>query len=1012
MFQFRILKMAIVAKYRIYMVLFLLLTSIHSLGQVMIHYAEPLTVEDGLSNNKIHDMLQDDQGFLWIATSYGLNRYDGENIVHFVHDDRKPSIPDNIVQSLMLYGPDHLLIGTGKGIGVMDLNSYTIATIHLADTSAHSGYDDEIEFIRSDALGNIWATTPTMIYRLNKDLKVLNRFRTQKDPLKVRKSNVFNLICLPSGEAFFWLYNGLYYWSPSSNRLQVLSSVDKPQYSYLKQSSFFAVALVNSLYLIRISGDRSLQILNTETGICPELSLDLDNDEHLLKINGAFGDTISLTTSKSGFRFYKITSQDSRPGLQPISEILMSGKLINRVFKDHEGNFWASPITGGLLKMVSQKQLFHSVALSASDQKEYEISRFFRNGKDLLAGTFGSGFFQYDLQSGKLWQHNVITGPYSENMVWNFWQVTDDTLWMGTQEGLIWYALKSNQEGRISTPHPKVMDSFAITTMYEDHYGLVWMGVGFGNGVVAYNKLLHKFKWYPYQAGGYPYRYPLGALEDRDGNMWFISDPTGNLVKWDRVNDEFTKVIVPGIRGELDWTSNGFFMDKTKNQIWLGVRSGRLVCYDIDKKTSVVYGIDDGYTSGAITSIIKDIHGNMWLANTQGISCFVPGKKQFRNFFMSDGLPASYFSSALYYDSTTDRLYAGAPGVFTWFDTEKAMMPAPPLPIIITEVLVNNKKRGNRTKGLSLGPGENNVRILFTGVNLADGKDNQYEYRLNEGDWISLGQQNEINFSSLNPGDYQVSIRGARKDAVFNGPVSTLTFSIHPYFTQTIWFILLCIGAAFALAYAWYRYRLRYIRHVDTMRSRISRDLHDEIGSRVTNIGMMSTIASRDSNVGGKEWLQKIQAESEAVTQNLREIVNNINPENDALAIALPRILRQASGYLEAAGITVRAEIPDMNDCKLDMEKRRDLYLIMKEAVNNIVKHAHAQNADIRIQQTGRNIFVEINDDGKGFDKNEVQHAGGLNNMKSRAARHQWDMQVISNHGAGTRVSLELKVEN
>ncbi len=566
--------------------------------------------------------------------------------------------------------------------------------------------------------------------------------------------------------------------------------------------------------------------------------------------------------------------------------------------------------------------------------------------------------------------------------------------------------------GRIKVPHPVVMDKYAITTMFEDSRGLVWMGIGNGNGVVVYDKQLRTFRWYKYKTGNYPYRYPKRVLEDANSDLWFISDPTGNLVKWNRSSGTFEKIIVPGIQGELDLESDGFYIDKEKNEIWFGVKSGQLVEYNITRNKSLVYGIPDGYTSGAIMGILNDHSGRLWLGSAQGISCFDLQKRRFRNFFKKDGLPASYFSSSLYFDTVTGNLYAGAPGRFIWFDTKQIRRETTPLKILVTDVLVNNKVLKNKNTPLVFDAGRNNIRINFTGVNLSNGEENIYEYRIDDGQWISLERQNEINFASLNPGNYKISIRGARRDDFFDGPITQLAFTIKPWFTETIWFFLLCFLATFSLVYAWYRYRIRYLRKVEEMRAHISRDLHDEIGSRLTNISIMSMVAAQKGSGDSKQiqWLEKIKEESQAVSQSMREIVWHINPENDSLDEAFPRMLRYTTDLLEAKGIEVTVFLPDSLDSKMDMEKRRDLFLIFKESIQNILKHANARKAAICLEVSDSLMVLKISDDGKGFDKQKLSFPNGLEYMRHRAGQHGWDFEIMSKEGAGTEVKLKIRI--
>lgn len=996
--------------------IFVLMVTHPVFAQVVINYSENLTIEEGLSNNKIYCVLQDANGFLWLGTSYGLNRYDGENVVQFVHNNTASSLPDDIVKGLLQLDKDHLLIGTGRGIAVMNLRTNSFRTVHLCRSVNANEYDEQVQLLQKDFNGKIWATTPSMIYRLDSSLHILNSYRTQTDPLRDRKNNVFKIISLPSGEELFWLSGGLYYWSPKNEKLQLLKSANKQEFKFLDGSSYFSVALANSRYLVRILFRNRIFILDTISGIFQEFDFDKKEFLNLKRINGAFDDTLSFSTEKEGFVLFHIMNNSNSLFLQPVSKCLMSGEGIIGVFTDNEGNCWAIPASGGLLKMARQKQIFHHKNLSAANTtqvKEFEISSLFPVGNTLFIGSYGGGFYTYDRVSGELEQHSVKVGHYSENMVWNFWHYQKDTLWIGTQQGLIWCCLNNFQVGRIQIPHPAVLDSFAITTLFEDSQGLVWMGVGRGNGVATYNKNSKKFNWYRNEPGGYPYRYPKKAAEDKNGNMWFISDPTGNLVKWNRNLNKFQKVVVPNINGELESESDGFFIDKKTDEIWFGLRSGRLVRYNIASGKSTVYGIPDGCTSGAVTGIVKDRSGRLWLGNTQGISCFDPGKKQFFNFLKRDGLPAYYYSSSLYYDTATDNLYAGSPGSLTWFDVKKMEKKSPPLKIFYTKLFINNKEIDVSVGLGKLKHDQNNIRIHFTGVNLSNGEENRYQYRFGEEQWVSLGNQNNITFASLNPGSYKLSIRGARKDQPFNGPPSIITFAIIPPFTQTIWFFLICLSAAITLIYTWYRYRIGYIEKLVKMRTKISHDLHDEIGSRLTNINMMGQIirvhpgdTSTDLHL-----LEKIQRESEAISQSLREIVWNIDPDNDLMEEAIPRMLHFATEILESKSIVVRAQISESEKIKLGMEKRRDMFLIFKEAVHNIAKHSGASCVDIVIDVYGSFLKLQISDNGTGIPDGIQNNGNGLRYMRQRAEKHQWKLEINTTLSKGATLTLEIALK-
>ena len=194
------------------------------------------------------------------------------------------------------------------------------------------------------------------------------------------------------------------------------------------------------------------------------------------------------------------------------------------------------------------------------------------------------------------------------------------------------------------------------------------------------------------------------------------------------------------------------------------------------------------------------------------------------------------------------------------------------------------------------------------------------------------------------------------------------------------------------------------------MRTEISRNLHDEVGSTLTNISLGSLLAQKQLQQDGpvNKLLERIYQDSQMVSQTMREIVWSINPQIDTLGEALPRMLQYASESLEAKDIDLEAETSaGIDQLKLSMEERRDLYLIFKEAVNNLALHSKAKNATIRFSLQRGTLQMIIRDNGSGFNNNEFGTGNGLRNMKERAAKHHWDLSIHSTPGEGT--SLELK---
>ncbi|MGH2645556.1 MAG: triple tyrosine motif-containing protein, partial [Chitinophagaceae bacterium] len=364
-------------------------------------------------------------------------------------------------------------------------------------------------------------------------------------------------------------------------------------------------------------------------------------------------------------------------------------------------------------------------------------------------------------------------------------------------------------------------------------------------------------------------------------------------------------------KGSAYVQSGGFYLNPQKGLIWYGVQSAGLVRYDMENGKVKIYGVEDGLSTDLIYSIVEDKNGILWLSTSQGISSFDPSQEQFVNYQPADGLPSSYFSAKMYYDTLAGLIYAGGRGKVVYFSPSVFQKKGEQLNIRLTKLLINNTPVAvPPNRYLALPWKRNDITLSFTGINLTNGSENKYAYRMgnDQAEWINIGSQRQIRFANLNPGHYIFEVKTSHKGGDWSVLTDHLEVNIQKPFVQTIGFYSICFVFAFGVIYGWYRYRFSHLMKLEIMRSRISHDLHDEIGSRLTNIGMMSQIVRQkqpdyhENNL----WFRQIQEESEAISQSMREIIWNINPDNDSMEEAMPRMLHFATGLLEAKGITVQ----------------------------------------------------------------------------------------------------------
>lgn len=287
----------------------------------------------------------------------------------------------------------------------------------------------------------------------------------------------------------------------------------------------------------------------------------------------------------------------------------------------------------------------------------------------------------------------------------------------------------------------------------------------------------------------------------------------------------------------------------------------------------------------------------------------------------------------------------------------------------------------------------------------------QYQYKLEGLDkkWIDYKFQTSIYYHEIPGGKYPFTVR--QKD---NPAISKIIFiNIQPQLWQKWWFLpsiylllLLIIGSAF---YFVFLYRLRQAVQMRQVRNHIAADLHDEIGATLSGIGILSSLAQKNLAESHPSFglLGRINDDALSIGNTMDDIVWSINPKNDDLENIIARMSRYAAELFDAKEIDYQIVIPEnLKEIKLTMEQRRDVYLIFKEGVNNLVKYSHCKNAYVEINVSKHQFKLQVKDDGKGFDPKMETNRNGLKNMKNRANNLNGNLIFESEIGKGTSIQL------
>ncbi|MBN2709586.1 MAG: hypothetical protein JXR46_11130, partial [Calditrichaceae bacterium] len=283
-------------------------------------------------------------------------------------------------------------------------------------------------------------------------------------------------------------------------------------------------------------------------------------------------------------------------------------------------------------------------------------------------------------------------------------------------------------------------------------------------------------------------------------------------------------------------------------------------------------------------------------------------------------------------------------------------------------------------------------------------------------DWVKAEIDLAANYTTLSPGEYTFHVKCINMQGIESANITSLPIYISPHFYQTRWFMMLIILVLMSITYLIYRLRLNRLMAVERIRNKVARDLHDDVGSTLSTINILSSMAKSKlltDPVKTSEYISKITDNSQYMMEAMDDIVWSIKPDNDNMQKIVARMREYTSSILEPRDIGIEFHVEaNVYDLKLKMETRRDVFLIFKEAVNNSAKYSHAGKIDIRITYGNKKLVINISDNGKGFNVLKADSGNGLGNMLKRAEALRGTLDIKSTEGNGTRINLMVPVND
>jgi ligand-binding sensor domain-containing protein/two-component sensor histidine kinase len=991
------------------------------------HYS----TSDGLSNKEVSDITQDKEGFIWIATRGGLNRFDGKDFVKYYSTGSQNQLPSNDISHIELLPHHRLAIGTAEGIGILNTHTGLTRQLIIPSVEKLKIYTNRVTDLVVDTDNNIIAVSYNGVYIFDSLLRLIYRYDrySKNDISRKRIAFAFSIHLLSDGTILIPTSKNFLLLDIRKRKIQSVDKLTGIEWDMLKQLNKNIILLLKSntygqgFWIANDSTMGSLRlgimdILKQKTTVVSlpfplAFKKEISWKSRMYFLNDS---VFAINSShQNGFYLFKINAEKT--------SIRYEGKLLpniqcNASFVDINGRLWMGT-DDGIFKQSFSKTAFHNFYTPAIGKvKDIDncVNGFIRVRNTLFVSANAQGVLLYN-EKGSFLQRINFKKLNKYNLPWNINLYTKDTLLIPTQMGPLLLSTKNDFLRNFWHPGiPAVVDRVAVTANFIDSHHQLWLGMGSGFGVFMMNMDTRKWKFFS-PAGEqnvFPLRYPRSITEDYQGNIWMSG--TEGVTRWNQQKQIFDTLIekIPGLPNEIigQWTYTT--TDKEGN-LWICPEEFVLVKYNLQTNQISIFHKPNNLSPLRTYQINGPWHNCLWIQTDVGLLSFNVLSKKFVLLKKDDGLPEENMSSGgLYYDSVSGRLYAGFNNAFSWFYPDKVLQRKLRVTTYITDIRKNGDTVSYAGNSKLTFNHSNSVTISYTGINFDDGQLNTYAYCLFEKQpsaWIKVGNQKTLNFANLKPGSYTFQVKTILSDGTESTQPAAVNITIVPAYYQTWWFYILCTIAIFAVIYLLYRYRINLLLRVQNVRNNISSDLHDDIGAKLTNINILTMLSAQNLQQPeiSSSYLNRITNEIQSSGEALDDIVWSINSRNDLFPEIVARMRRYAAEAFDAVNISFQfSSDKQLTKKTMSMEQRRDLFLVYKEAINNIQKHAQATMVQIYLTPEKKFLHITITDNGKGFDTLQATNRNGLKNMRNRIEKWKGSFVISSSASAGTTLSIRL----
>jgi ligand-binding sensor domain-containing protein/two-component sensor histidine kinase len=974
--------------------------------------ARSYTSADGLPMSRMNDILNDSQGFMWFATNQGLTRFDGYEFRTFGVED---GLPSKTITALMQDRDGTYWLGTNTGLCHFDGIHFKFYPL------APGGY---VTTLFQDNIGRIWCGSTDGLFLLKRHSG--NDAALERVPV------------LPAGERIVMAITGDQcgaVWAAFLNTLFRLKDGEAPMTFTAANGvpKHISSLLTDSKGRIWMGSWCGLYRLNSTVGRAPVVERSWTQKDGLGSniIHALFRshDGTIWVLTEHGLSSWQEGSDP--PAFHVHHDV--QGWLAGRdeaAAEDRRGSLWIGTESHGVIRVSlnglttlggAEGLLSNKVRDLFTDQAGDLVAVTRIDTQDSSLGRRYPGQVLYRVGDETLRPVNPAYPRSLQNAGWGESQIVlQDHLgewWVSSGQGL--YRFPAVPLNKLPATRPVARYTKAdgllgsdVYRLHEDRAGDIWVGT-MDRGIFRWRRKLRQF-----QPAGV-LRMCASAFQDDDaGNVWIGWWGEREL---GRFRDGRFETFNAGKGLSPGWVTD-IFKDH-RGRLWVTTTGG---LSRIDKPSDEApkihsYAEISGLSGHRLQCVTEDRHGILYVGSDNGLDAFNPASGALRHFGVKDGLP----------DETVLSAACDRKGIL-WFGTHGGLVRLQPVswtksqevPLRIVGLQSGgqpwplSKLGESKVENLRLSPGENVLQIDYTDLAFGAAGQLHFQYLL-EGTagWSPATKDRTLHFAGLRPDSYRLSIRAVD---TLGQPVSapiTASFRVLPQFWQTWWFQVFCLVGAVAVGVVIHRYRMSRLIAVQKLRSRIAFDLHDEVGSGLTQIAIWSELARRDGRQSDAAHLEQIAASSRSLVDSIGDIIWTVNPKRDSVRELVQRVRYFATEICTARDINLKFEASGSElDREANSEIRRDVFLIAKEAIHNAVRHAGCSRMDVSFCVLTERLELEIADNGCGLAAG-MREGNGLASMRQRARALRGNIEWLAggcsdSAGRGTRVRLTIPLHS